>query len=138
MAIVVFDGLCNFCSSSVRFILKHDVRGVIRFAPAQSELGQTLLEQHGLNAADAESFLLIKNGKAYLRSDAALEVAKDFGWWRWLRVFRIVPRGLRDWSYSVLARNRYTWFGKRDSCFVPTEEERSRFVDSLESVPSSK
>ena len=128
MCIVVFDGLCNFCSASVRFILDNDVRGKIRFAAAQSEPGQALLEAHGLNPSDAESFLLIKDDKAYLRSDAALEVAKDLGWWRWLRVFRIVPKGLRDWAYSVLARNRYAWFGKRDSCFVPSEEHRRRFL----------
>ncbi|QDU96119.1 hypothetical protein Pla8534_39380 [Lignipirellula cremea] len=132
MPIVIFDGLCSFCSASVQFILKNDVRGKIRFAPAQSELGRTLLAKHGLDPDDAQSFLLIKADKAYVRSDAALEIARDLGWWRWLRIFRILPRGLRDAMYSLVARNRYRWFGRRDTCLIPTPEQRSRFIENLE------
>jgi predicted DCC family thiol-disulfide oxidoreductase YuxK len=127
--IVVFDGVCNFCSTAVCFILKHDAERRLLFAPSQSDLGRDLLKRHGIDPADAKTFLLIKGGSAYTRADAALEVAKDLGRWRWLRVFRIVPRRLRDWAYDLLARNRYRWFGKRDVCFVPTEAQRARFLD---------
>lgn len=131
--IVVFDGVCNFCSRSVRFILEHDVRGRLRFAALQSPVGRELLERHGIDPSDAQTFLLIDGDDVYMRSDAALEIARDLGNWRWLRVFGVLPRGLRDWMYTVLARNRYRWFGKRDSCFAPTPEQRARFVD----VPSA-
>jgi predicted DCC family thiol-disulfide oxidoreductase YuxK len=131
--IVVFDGVCNFCSRSVRFILEHDVRGRLRFAPLQSGIGRDLLERNGIDPADAQTFLLVDGDNVYVRSDAALEIARDLGRWRWLRVFGVLPRGLRDWMYAVLATNRYRWFGKRSVCFVPTEEQRARFID----VPSA-
>lgn len=127
--IVVFDGVCNFCSWSVRFILNHDVHGRIRFAPLQSETGRNLLEQNGIDPTNPETFLFVDGGRVYTLSDAALEIAKHLGAWRYLRVLRVVPRDLRDWAYSVLARNRYRWFGKRDVCFIPTQEQRSRFID---------
>lgn len=128
-SIVVFDGVCNLCSAAVRFILNNDKAGRIRFAPLQSSLGQTLLEQHGIDPANARSFLLLRGPDAYLESDAALEIARDLGPWRWLRVFRVIPRSLRNRIYGLIARNRYRWFGKRDTCFVPTREQRARFLD---------
>jgi predicted DCC family thiol-disulfide oxidoreductase YuxK len=131
--IVVFDGVCNLCSRSVRFILEHDVRGRLRFASLQSAIGRDLLVRNGIDPADAQTFLLVDGEKVYVRSDAALEIVKDLGVWRWLRVFGILPRGLRNGMYSVLARNRYRWFGKREVCFVPTAEQRTRFID----VPSA-
>jgi predicted DCC family thiol-disulfide oxidoreductase YuxK len=128
-AIVVFDGVCNFCAWGVRFILNHDEAGRIKFAPMQSPMGQELLRRNGIDPANVGTFLLAKGANVYVRSDAALEIARDLRAWRWLRIFRVVPRPLRDWMYSVIARNRYRWFGKRDACFLPTEEERARFLD---------
>ena len=126
---MVFDGVCNFCSWSVRFILKNDAHGRILFAPMQGETGRALLEQNGIDPTNADTFLFVDGGSVYTRSDAALEIARYLGSWRYLRVLRVVPRGLRDWAYSVLARNRYRWFGKRDVCFIPTPEQRARFID---------
>lgn len=128
--IVVFDGVCKFCSATVQFILKNDVRGRIRFTPFQSRLGRSLMEQHGLDPDDVGSILFVKGDRGFMRSDAALEIAGDLRWrWRWLRVFRIVPRFLRDLVYDVIAKNRYRWFGQHDSCFVPAKEIRARFLD---------
>jgi predicted DCC family thiol-disulfide oxidoreductase YuxK len=127
--IVVFDGVCNLCSGAVRFILNHDQSGRYMFLPLQTTPGQSLLEEHGIDSEDAETFLLIKEGIPFVRSSAALEIARDLGWWRWLRVFRVVPRPWRDALYVLVARNRYRWFGKRDTCFVPTRDERKRFID---------
>ncbi|MGB5623809.1 MAG: thiol-disulfide oxidoreductase DCC family protein [Gammaproteobacteria bacterium] len=134
--IVVFDGLCNLCSASVRFILEYDRRGAIRFAPMQSPLGHDLLQRHGIDPADAHTFLLLRGTQAFVQSDAALEIARDLGRWRWLRVLRVIPRGLRNRIYGVIARHRYRWFGKRDTCFVPTDEQRARFLDGLEARSS--
>lgn len=128
-AIVIFDGVCNLCSWGVRFILEHDKAGQISFAPMQSPTGRDLLERNGVDPSNVQTFLLVKGSKVYVRSDAALEIAKDLGSWRWLRVLGVLPRPLRDWVYSVIARNRYKWFGKNDACFVPTAEERARFPD---------
>lgn len=125
--VVVFDGLCNFCSGAVRFILRNDRTGRILYTPLQSTVGRKLLEEHGIDPDDADTFLLIKGNRAFTRSDAALEIARDLGPWRWLRVLAAVPRTWRDGIYAVLARKRYGWFGKRDHCFAPTPEERARF-----------
>ena len=127
--IVVFDGICHFCSSSVRFILRHDVNRVIHFAPLQSKVGRQLLELHEINPDDAETFLFIDQDSAYIRSDAALEIARYLGHWSWLRFLRFLPRSIRDAAYGLLARNRYRWFGRRDTCFVPAQQDRIRFID---------
>jgi predicted DCC family thiol-disulfide oxidoreductase YuxK len=127
--IVVFDGVCNFCFWGVRFILINDKKGRISFVPLQSPVGRDLLKRNGIDPGNPETFLLLKGGRTYARSDAVLEIARYLGRWRWLRVFGILPRGLRDWVYGVVARNRYKWFGKRDTCVVPTAEQRARFLD---------
>ena len=127
--IVVFDGVCHLCSGWVRFVLRHDVRGRLRFAPLQSPTGRELLVRNGVDPADAQTFLLVDGDTVYTRSDAALEIVKDLGAWRWLGVFGILPRELRDWVYSSIARNRYRWFGRRETCFVPTAQQRARFID---------
>ncbi len=128
--VVVFDGLCNLCSGGVRFILAHEPDHVIRFAAAQSPSGQALLRKHGFDPRDLATFVFIEDGVVHVRSDAALEVARHLRLpWRMLRVLRLVPRRLRDSIYDLVARKRYRWFGKRETCILPTSELRSRFVD---------
>lgn len=128
--IVIFDGLCKLCSRSVRFILRHDRRGVFKFLPAQSAPGRALLIQCGMNPEQLETFVLVGDGRVYVRSNAALAIAAELDWpWRALRFLRVVPRPLRDSLYSSVARNRYRWFGKRDRCLIPTDDMTSRFVE---------
>lgn len=126
-SIVIFDGLCNVCSFSVRFILANDKTESIFFAPLQSDAGERLMRKYGIEPSDTDTFLYVSGGKAYIRSDAALEVARNFGFWRILRIFRCVPRAWRDACYASLARNRYRWFGKRGQCYFPSGKERARF-----------
>lgn len=127
--IVVFDGICSFCSGAVRFILTYDTEGRLAFAPMQSRAGEQLLERHGLDPADVQTFLFVRGSEAFVRSDAALEIARYLPRWRWLRILRVVPRAIRDAVYSVVSRNRYRWFGKREACFLPQPEDRHRFLD---------
>ena len=129
-SIVIFDGLCNVCARSVRFILANDKSRSILFAPMQSEVGARLMARHGLDSTDTDTFLYITGGVAYSHSDAALEIARNFGFWRVLRILTLVPRSWRDACYAALARNRYTWFGIRDQCYIPDEHERARFLGS--------
>ena len=127
--IILFDGVCNFCAWSVRFVIERDPRGVIRFASLQSEAGRSLLRQHGLDENQSDSFVFIEDGRAFTESTAALRVCKHLSWpWRWLRVCLMLPKFLRDPFYRVIARNRYRWFGKSDSCLVPSPEIRARFL----------
>ena len=118
--IVVFDGICNLCSSLVDFVSKRDHGNVFTFVPMQSPQGQKLLEQHGVSINQVDTFLLIGNGGALVRSDAAIAIAAELRRpWDMLTVFRYVPRPIRDWVYSFVARNRYRWFGKRATCKLP-------------------
>ena len=128
--IVLFDGVCKFCNGSVNFIIDHDVTRRFRFAPLQSSAGQELLRRHGLPTSDLDTMILLERGRAYARSSAALRIARGLGgWWSLLAILFAIPPFLRDGAYAVLARNRYRWFGKENSCRVPSPDIRARFLD---------
>lgn len=127
--IILFDGVCNLCNASVQWVLRRDRKGQFRFAALQSETGQRLLARFGMDATAFNTVVLADGGRLYTRSDAALEVARRLGApWSWLAVFRYLPRGLRDAVYDWIARNRYRWFGRRESCLLPRPEWKERFV----------
>jgi predicted DCC family thiol-disulfide oxidoreductase YuxK len=128
--IILFDGVCNFCAWSVRFVIARDPRGVCRFTSLQSELGQQIMREHGLDEEAMDSFVLVEGAKAWRESDAALRVCHHLcAPWRWLGGLLILPRFLRDPVYRFIARNRYRWFGKSDTCLVPSLEVRARFLN---------
>ncbi len=128
--IVIFDGVCNFCNGAVNFIIKRDPAGRFVFTPMQSPIGQGLIENYGAEMAGLDTFLLVKDGHCYERTDAALEITKDLtGFWYLFRIMKILPRPFRDYFYRLFARNRYALFGRRDTCMLPTESVRERFLD---------
>lgn len=127
--LVVFDGVCNFCNGAVNFIIKRDPAAKFVFTPLQTELAQQTLRTHGISNEGTDTLLLVKNGQAYVWSDAALEIAKDLGgFWYLFNIFKVVPRPVRDWCYRLFARNRYKLFGKASQCRVPTAADKDRFV----------
>lgn len=129
-AVIVFDGVCALCSRWVRFLLRFDHRGRYRFAAMQGTHGRALLEQHGLDPEDPLSFLLLEQGRAWTDTDAIMRVVGGLGGaWRMVTVLRVLPRVWRDGAYRVLARNRYRWFGRHDSCYLPTPAQATRFLD---------
>ena len=129
-AVVLFDGVCRFCSGSVRFILERDSRRRFAFAPLQSLAAQKLLQQHDRLLEQMDSLVLVENGQCSTRSTAALRIVRYLSWpWPLLKVLILVPRPLRDFCYDMFARNRYRWFGKNQECFVPLAEERERFLE---------
>ncbi|TXH70241.1 MAG: thiol-disulfide oxidoreductase DCC family protein [Thiothrix sp.] len=128
--LIIFDGVCNLCTFSVRFILQHETAPHLHFTPLQSPAGMRLLELHGFDPNDTKTFVLIQNGQVYTRSEAALRVAKYLRWpWRGLVILRIIPPAIRDWAYDYIARHRYRWFGQKAVCMLPTPELRARFVE---------
>jgi len=128
--IVIFDGVCNFCNGAVNFIIKRDPEAVFAFTPMQSELARELVVKFNVPNVGVDTFLLIKNDRCYVFSDAALEIARNLaGLWFLFNVFKIVPRPIRDAAYKLFARNRYKLFGRTEACMVPSDEVRSRFVD---------
>ncbi|HYT56861.1 MAG TPA: thiol-disulfide oxidoreductase DCC family protein [Verrucomicrobiae bacterium] len=127
--LVLFDGVCNLCTASVQFIIRHDRAAIFYFAPLQSEIGREICRSQGLDPADVQTFVLISRGRMLVRSDAAIEVVSRFGCaWKFLTVLRLIPRVARDWIYSVVARNRYRWFGRTDACMIPTPDVKVRFL----------
>ncbi len=128
--IIFFDGVCNVCNASVQFILKRDPEGAFKYCTLQSARGQKTLEENGMPTGTFDTFLLSENGKLYTKSTAALRAVKELsGFWPMLYVFIIVPAFVRDTIYGFVARNRYKWFGKKESCMIPTPEIRSRFLE---------
>lgn len=128
-ATILFDGMCNLCSSSVQFIIKNDPAAHFSFASLQSEKGKELIKQYDI-PQHIESVVLVEKNNYFVKSDAALRISKNLtGLYKYLSMFRIVPRPLRDRIYGYVAKNRYKWFGKKDACMIPTPELRERFID---------
>ena len=127
--IVLFDGVCNLCNGVVQFVIARDPQARFKFASQQSEAGREIMRQYRLPGMT--SVVLIRNGQALLKSDAVLEIARLLpAPWSWSIAFKIVPRALRDFVYDLVARSRYSIFGKRDACWLPTPELRTRFLDT--------
>lgn len=127
--IILFDGICNLCNASVQFVIRHDTNEKFQFASLQSIAGQRISREFHLPQNDFASFVLIENGRAYTKSTAALRVCRFLDRpVNWLYGFIIVPAFLRDAIYALVARNRYKWFGKRDSCMLPNPQLEKRFL----------
>jgi predicted DCC family thiol-disulfide oxidoreductase YuxK len=126
--VIFFDGVCNLCNGAVQFTIERDPKNIFRFASLQSEYAKTALTPFNISYQELDSFILLENGKVYKRSTAALHVAKKLnGLWPLLYGFIIVPRFIRDAVYNYVGKNRYKWFGKQESCWVPTPELKSKF-----------
>lgn len=128
--IILFDGVCNFCNSSVNFVIKRDKNSVFKFAPIQSERAQEILSSADDSFKKLDSFILVDDGKLYTKTTAALRVCKSLpGLWPLLYAFIIIPAFLRDPFYNLIAKYRYQWFGKADNCMIPTPEVRAKFLN---------
>ncbi|MGZ0017075.1 thiol-disulfide oxidoreductase DCC family protein [Yeosuana sp. AK3] len=129
--LILFDGVCNLCNSSVNYVIKHDKNNVFMFAPLQSDVGQQIISKHHIDTKKTDSILLYseENGIDY-KSTAALKIAFHLGFPnRLLSVFFIIPTFIRNWGYDYIAKNRYKWYGKKESCMIPTAAIKSKFLE---------
>ena len=127
--VILFDGVCNYCNSVCNFIIARDPEKHFRFAHLQSDAGRELLQHYGFAPDMLDSVVLIRNGKAYVKTDATIQLAPCLsGIARFGGLLRFVPRFIRDIGYDIVARNRYKWWGKQDACIVPTADIRDRFL----------
>jgi predicted DCC family thiol-disulfide oxidoreductase YuxK len=128
--VLLFDGVCNLCNSSVQFILKHEKNEQLNFAAIQSEAGDRLLKSYNFDPNQTDSVILIKDNKVYTASDAVLTLTQFLKFPFSLgKLLLVVPNPIRDFFYKKIARNRYKWFGKRESCMIPTPQLRRRFLE---------
>lgn len=128
-AIVLFDGVCNFCNGAVNWVIERDPADYFKFAALQSTAGETLTARFGIDRLETDSVILVENDKVYTYSTAALRIARKLdGIWSWTYIFIAIPKPVRDILYKVFAKYRYRLFGKREQCMLPTPELRSRFL----------
>ena len=129
--IILFDGVCNLCNTSVQYVIKHDKKDLFRFVALQSETGQRILKHIGISTNNIDSIVLYEPGIAYYyKSNAALEIAKNLGGiFTYGTIFKIIPTSLRDSIYDYVAKNRYKWYGKQDNCMIPTKELKAKFLE---------
>ncbi|GHN03145.1 hypothetical protein WSM22_46340 [Cytophagales bacterium WSM2-2] len=126
--IVLFDGVCNLCSSSVQFILRHNKKQNLRFASLQSDYGQQQLKNFQM-PSELKTILFVKGDKVFVRSSAILEICRELdGLYPVLYVYKVIPPFIRDGIYDFIARHRYQWFGKKNECWLPTPEFTRRFI----------
>jgi predicted DCC family thiol-disulfide oxidoreductase YuxK len=126
--LILFDGVCVFCSRWVRFVIDHDPTGRFSFLPIQSGRGRDLAARFGIDPDSPQTNAVIVGGRIFFKSDAALTVLGQLRGWRWAALLKAVPRPLRDPAYDLIARNRYRIFGRTDACMVPSEADRARFI----------
>ena len=128
-AIILFDGVCNLCNASVQFILKYDDKNQFLFAPLQSDAGRKLLLQFNVENINLMSIVLIEDDKVYEKSTAVLRIGKKLrAPWNFLYSFIIIPKAMRDYIYYFIAKNRYKWFGKKDTCLPVSSKYKNRFI----------
>lgn len=129
--IVLFDGVCNLCNDSVLKIIKNDKKDVFRFASIQSDIGSQIIDHLKIDTTKIDSIILYEPNIAYyIKSSAALKIIKEFsGFWKLLQLFTLLPSSFNDFFYNIIAKNRYKWFGKKESCMIPTPELKAKFLN---------
>lgn len=128
MNIIMFDGVCNVCSSAVEFIIRYDTNAYFYFASLQSDVGKALLKKHKLE--DVDSIVFIQGETFFTYSDAVIEIIKYLdSRWKYLTMFKYIPKTIRDFIYKYIAKYRYRIFGRRDVCMIPSEKNKSRFLE---------
>ncbi|MBY6037266.1 thiol-disulfide oxidoreductase DCC family protein [Fictibacillus nanhaiensis] len=128
--VLLFDGVCNLCDNSVQFILKHEKNDELRFSAIQSEAGQKLLSDYNIDSEKTDSVIFIHNGQVYAESDAVLHVSSFLKFpFNLGKILLVFPKSWRNFFYKQVAENRYKWFGKKESCMMPTPDVRKRFLE---------
>ncbi len=126
--IILFDGVCNLCNGAIQFVLSNDSNKVFKFASLQSDFAQDFLKNHQLPTENFGTLILIENDQIFIKSKAVFKIAKYLPKYTWLRIFSFLPIAISDFFYDIVSKNRLKWFGKRESCWLPTKELKERFL----------
>lgn len=127
--VLLFDGVCNYCNYWVNFAIKRDKKKILRFTPLQGETAKKILSQYSITVTDLSSVIVVENNKAYTQSSAAIRMFRHLGGgWKLFYGMIIFPKFIRDFFYNIIARNRYKWYGKRETCMIPGPNISERFL----------
>lgn len=126
--IILFDGVCNLCNGAVQFVLRNDSKNVFNFASLQSEFAQDFLKKHQLPTENFGTLILIENNQVFVKSKAVFKIAKYLPKYVWLSILSFLPIFVSDFFYDIVSKNRLKWFGQRESCWIPTEDLKERFL----------
>jgi predicted DCC family thiol-disulfide oxidoreductase YuxK len=128
--LILFDGVCNLCNASIQYVIKNDKKDVFRFATLQSDVGQQIIANYNIDTTKIDSILLYSESRGIkIKSSAALNIALHLGFPNYLlTIFYLIPTCIRNWVYNYIAKNRYKWYGKKDSCMTPTPELQNKFI----------
>ncbi|MCX7549698.1 thiol-disulfide oxidoreductase DCC family protein [Xanthomarina sp. F2636L] len=129
--LILFDGVCNLCNASVQYVIKHDKNDIFMFAPLQGEAGKKIIDYYHIDTSKIDSIILFKNNKKlYFKSTAALKIAVKLNFpINLLGVLLIIPSFIRNWVYSIIAKNRYKWYGKQNECMIPSQKLKAKFLN---------
>lgn len=127
--IIIFDGICNLCNFVVQFVIKRDKKNIFKFLPLQSQKAKEMIKRFHGKVENLESVILIQDSIIYYESDAVIKISQLLNYpWKIFCFFKFIPKFVRDRIYKMIARNRYNWFGKRETCMIPTKEQISKFL----------
>lgn len=128
--IILFDGICNLCDTTVQFLIKKDEKDIFRFVAIQSDLGQEIIKYIGVDTSKTDSILLYEPREAYYyKAEAAIKIAKELGGiYSLMGMFSVLPKSLSNSVYDFVARNRYKWYGKKEECMIPTPQMKAKFL----------
>ncbi|MCF8324133.1 MAG: DCC1-like thiol-disulfide oxidoreductase family protein [Leadbetterella sp.] len=126
--IILFDGVCNLCNGAVQFVLSNDANNAFKFASLQSEFAQDFLKNHQLPTQNFDTLILIENEEVFIKSKAVFKIVKYLPKYSWLNIFKFLPVFISDFFYDIVSQNRLKWFGQRESCWLPTEDLKERFL----------
>lgn len=129
MKVILFDGVCNLCNSTVRFVINKDSKNIFKFASLQSLFGAKYIKKHNINVQNLSTIVLIENDQFYTRSTAILKIFKSLKGYKWTVIFFYIPQFIRDFFYDIISRNRFLLFGRKNSCMIPSKELLDKFIE---------
>ena len=128
--IIIFDGICNLCNATVQFLINRDKRNIFKFVSMQSDIAKQIFKEYNINFKNLDTIIFIEKNDFYIKSDAILRIFKKLNYpWKVFYFLKFIPKFIRDRIYDIVANNRYNWFGRRNTCMIPSNETKSKFLE---------
>ena len=128
--IIIFDGICNLCNATVLFLINRDKKNIFKFVSMQSDIAKQIFKEYNINFKNLDTIIFIEKNDFYIKSDAIIRIFKKLNYpWKVFYFLKFIPKFIRDRIYDIVANNRYNWFGRRNTCMIPSNETKSKFLE---------